>query len=251
VKKAKSAGYEAVLGICNLAESSLVRESDLVFLTRAGREIGVASTKAFSTQLTVLLLITVILTELKNKKASISAEVISQLRQLPQQLERVLEMDQEIAMTARFFVDKAHALFLGRSVAYPLALEGALKLKEISYVHAEGYPAGELKHGPLALVDHEMPVVAIVLHDDLVEKMLSNLHEVTARNGKLIVFADPRVNIAENFAYKVFRLPIELCSFTAPIVMTIPLQLLSYHVAILKGTDVDQPRNLAKSVTVE
>lgn len=228
-----------------------MRESDLVFLTRAGREIGVASTKAFSTQLTALLLITAMLANLKNKHTFHEAEVIAQLRQLPQQLERVLEMDQAVADIARFFVDKAHALFLGRSVAYPLALEGALKLKEISYVHAEGYPAGELKHGPLALVDHEMPVVAVVLHDDLVEKALSNLHEVTARGGKLIIFADPRVKIPDHFAYKVFHLPVELSSFTAPIVMTLPLQLLSYHVAVLKGTDVDQPRNLAKSVTVE
>lgn len=251
VKKAKSLGYEAILAICNLQESSLVRESDLVFLTRAGREIGVASTKAFSTQLTALLLITGILAQVKNKQMTIEKEIVAELRQLPQQMERVLEMDKEIASVAQFFMDKLHALFLGRSVAYPLALEGALKLKEISYIHAEGYPAGELKHGPLALVDDKMPVIAIIFYDDLVEKVLSNLHEVSARGGKLIIFADPRVKIADNFAYKVFYLPIELQPLTAPIVMTLPLQLLSYHAAVLRGTDVDQPRNLAKSVTVE
>ena len=251
VKKAKQQGYTAVLAICNMPQSNLVREADLVFLTRAGREIGVASTKAFSTQLTALLLITAILAKSQNKKTDFPTEVAEQLRLLPQQLERVLDLEPAIANVARFFVDKVHALFLGRGVAYPLALEGALKLKEISYVHAEGYPSGELKHGPLALVDQQMPVIAVVFYDDLVEKVLSNLHEVTARGGKLIIFADPRVKIPENFAYKIFHLPMEMCSFTAPIVMTIPLQLLSYHVAILKGTDVDQPRNLAKSVTVE
>jgi glucosamine--fructose-6-phosphate aminotransferase (isomerizing) len=251
IKKARQEEYECVLGICNVAESNLVRESDLIFLTRAGREIGVASTKAFSTQLTALLIITAILAEVKGKKNQLTQDIGNQLRQLPQQLERVLELDDTIASVARFFVDKVHTLFLGRGVAFPLALEGALKLKEISYVHAEGYPSGELKHGPLALVDHEMPVIALVFQDELVEKVLSNLHEVTARGGKLIIFADPRVKIADNFAYKVIRLPMELFDLTAPIVMTIPLQLLSYHVAILKGTDVDQPRNLAKSVTVE
>lgn len=244
LNKAKSMDYLASLAICNVATSTLVREADCVFLTRAGIEIGVASTKAFTTQLAAFLMLATALCD--DHRA---LEVLEQLQELPLCCERVLQMNGEIEDLAALFVNKAHALFLGRGVQYPVALEGALKLKEISYIHAEAYPSGELKHGPLALVDEDMPVIAIAPNDELLDKLKSNLHEVSARGGQLFVFVDGTHTWKANGA----RL-IKVCpcgSWIAPIIYTIPLQLLAYHVAVAKGTDVDQPRNLAKSVTVE
>lgn len=242
--KAKKMGYLASLAICNVATSTMVREADCVFLTRAGIEIGVASTKAFTTQLAAFLMLAAALCH--DKRAE---DVLTQLRELPACCERVLQMNGEIESLAALFVNKAHALFLGRGVQYPVALEGALKLKEISYIHAEAYPAGELKHGPLALVDSEMPVVAIAPNDELLDKLKSNLHEVSARGGQLFVFVDDGQTWQSNGARLI---KVHSCgSWVAPIVYTLPLQLLAYHVAVAKGTDVDQPRNLAKSVTVE
>ncbi|MBN9229631.1 MAG: glutamine--fructose-6-phosphate aminotransferase [Legionella sp. 40-6] len=242
--KAKKMNYLASLAICNVATSTLVREADCVFLTRAGTEIGVASTKAFTTQLAAFLMLAAAL-----GKDARAEEVISQLQQLPQCIERVVEMNQEIEGLASLFVNKAHTLFLGRGVQYPVALEGALKLKEISYIHAEAYPSGELKHGPLALVDENMPVIAVAPNDELLDKLKSNLHEVSARGGQLFVFVNDGHTWQTNGA-RLIKVP--ACgSWIAPLVYTIPLQLLAYHVAVAKGTDVDQPRNLAKSVTVE
>ncbi len=243
--KAKKLNYLASFAICNVASSELVRASDYACLTRAGREIGVASTKAFTTQLAVFLMLATALC-----KDEIRAnEVLDQLRKLPKQCEHALEIDAEIKQLTPLFVNKEHALFLGRGVQFPIALEGALKLKEISYIHAEAYPAGELKHGPLALVDEEMPVVAVAPNDALLEKVKSNLHEVSARGGQLIVFADSSGEWTENGAK---RVTVPTCGeWIAPIIYTLPLQLLAYHVSVAKGTDVDQPRNLAKSVTVE
>jgi glucosamine--fructose-6-phosphate aminotransferase (isomerizing) len=242
--KAKSSKYVGTLAICNVPSSSLVRESQLVFLTCAGVEIGVASTKAFTTQLAAFLMLATALC--KDDRA---IEVLAQLRQLPEQCERVLKMNETIESLATQFVNKSHALFLGRGVQYPVALEGALKLKEISYIHAEAYPAGELKHGPLALVDKDMPVIAIAPNDELLDKLKSNLHEVSARGGQLFVFVDDSQIWPSNGA---ILIPVPTCGqWIAPIIFTIPLQLLAYHVAVAKGTDVDQPRNLAKSVTVE
>ncbi|MFA5958971.1 MAG: glutamine--fructose-6-phosphate transaminase (isomerizing) [Tatlockia sp.] len=244
LRKAKELNYLTRLAICNVATSTLVREADCVFLTRAGIEIGVASTKAFTTQLVAFLMLAAALC--KDERA---ATVLMQLRELPACCERVLKMSEEIKGLASLFVSKSHALFLGRGVQYPVALEGALKLKEISYIHAEAYPAGELKHGPLALVDKHMPVIAIAPNDELLDKLKSNLHEVSARGGQLIVFVDDSQIWPPNDA-RLVRVP--ACgSWIAPIIYTIPLQLLAYHVAVAKGTDVDQPRNLAKSVTVE
>ena len=244
LKKAKQHRYITYLGICNVASSSLVRESEYVFLTRAGVEIGVASTKAFTTQLTALLMLSAAFCQDERAK-----EVLTQLRKLPELCDRVLKMSDEIEALSAVFVNKAHALFLGRGVQYPVALEGALKLKEVSYIHAEAYPAGELKHGPLALVDEDMPVVAVAPNDELFDKLKSNLHEVSARGGQLIVFVDS----AQSFPMNGTRLlGVPSCGqWIAPIIYTLPLQLLAYHVAVAKGTDVDQPRNLAKSVTVE
>jgi glucosamine--fructose-6-phosphate aminotransferase (isomerizing) len=242
--KAKKMNYLATFAICNVATSSLVRESDCVFLTRAGVEIGVASTKAFTTQLAAFLMLATALCH--DKRA---AEVLAQLQQLPGSCERVLKINDDIEALAALFVNKAHALFLGRGVQYPVALEGALKLKEISYIHAEAYPAGELKHGPLALVDNEMPVVAVAPNDVLLDKLKSNLHEVSARGGELFVFVDDSQAWPANGAHLIH---VPTCGqWIAPIIYTIPMQLLAYHVAVAKGTDVDQPRNLAKSVTVE
>lgn len=244
LRKAKSMNYLTTLGICNVATSSLVREAECVFLTRAGREIGVASTKAFTNQLAAFLMLAAAFCQ--DERAE---EVINQLEELPAICQRVLTMSDEIKSLASKFVPKAHALFLGRGVQYPVALEGALKLKEISYIHAEAFPAGELKHGPLALVDKHMPIVAIAPNDELLDKLKSNLHEVSARDGQLIVFVDDSKAWSDDVA-QLIRVP--ACgSWIAPIVYTIPLQLLAYHVAVAKGTDVDQPRNLAKSVTVE
>jgi glucosamine--fructose-6-phosphate aminotransferase (isomerizing) len=242
--KAKTMNYLSSLAICNVATSTMVREADCVFLTRAGTEIGVASTKAFTTQLAAFLMLSAALC--RDERAEI---VLKQLRELPASCERVLQIHNQIEALASIFVTKAHALFLGRGVQYPVALEGALKLKEISYIHAEAYPAGELKHGPLALVDKEMPVIAIAPNDELLQKLKSNLHEVSARGGQLIVFVDDAEIWPANGSKLI---PVPSCGhWIAPIIYTIPLQLLAYHVAVAKGTDVDQPRNLAKSVTVE
>lgn len=244
LNKAKTAGYQGTYSICNVASSTLVRESDNVFLTRAGVEIGVASTKAFTTQLAALLMIATVLC--KDERAK---EVFNELQRLPAACERALRLNPEIEKLAHQFVNKSNALFLGRGVQFPVALEGALKLKEVSYIHAEAYPAGELKHGPLALVDKTMPVVIIAPNDELLDKLKSNLHEVSARGGQLFVFADDQQVWSEDHATFI-RVP-SSGVWIAPIIYTIPLQLLAYHVAVAKGTDVDQPRNLAKSVTVE
>jgi glutamine---fructose-6-phosphate transaminase (isomerizing) len=250
LRLAKSSGYAATLAICNVPESSLVRESDLVVLTHAGPEIGVASTKAFTTQLVALLLLTIALGRYRDLGETAEAKLVALIRGLPAKVEAVLDLDQRIAILAEEFVDKQHTLFLGRGEQYPIAMEGALKLKEISYIHAEAYPAGELKHGPLALIDEQMPVVAVAPNNALLEKLKSNLEEVRARGGRLYVFADRDVPMTEEDGVTVIRLP-ETDDLLDPIIFTIPLQLLAYHVAVLKGTDVDQPRNLAKSVTVE
>ena len=248
---AKSLGHVHTLAICNVPESALVRQSKLRFLTRAGPEIGVASTKAFTTQLVALFLLTLVLAKLRGR---LTAEVeqlhLHSLRHLPAATQKVLDLEPQIAKLAEQFADKRHALFLGRGLHYPIALEGALKLKEISYIHAEAYPAGELKHGPLALVDKDMPVISVAPNDMLLEKLKSNLHEVRARGGELYVFADAGTHIREEDGVHIMQMP-EHAGFLSPILHTIPLQLLAYYVALQKGTDVDKPRNLAKSVTVE
>jgi glucosamine--fructose-6-phosphate aminotransferase (isomerizing) len=251
LRAAKELGYVSTLAICNVPESSMVRESELVMMTRAGPEIGVASTKAFTTQLAALALLTISLARRNGLEDAQERALVAQLAELPGLIERVLTLDGAIETLAEHFVDKHHALFLGRGVQNPVAMEGALKLKEISYIHAEAYAAGELKHGPLALVDEDMPVVAIAPDDQLLEKLKSNLQEVRARGGELFVFADPRVQFGDQVGIHTMRMPAMIQDFQAPILYTIPLQLLAYHVAVLKGTDVDQPRNLAKSVTVE
>lgn len=249
LQQTKALGYAHSLAICNVPESSLVRESELVFLTRAGPEIGVASTKAFTTQLTALMLLTLVLARRHGLKPDKEKKLVAELEQVPGRIQKVLEMDDEIAALAERFVGKQHALFLGRGVHYPIAMEGALKLKEISYIHAEAYAAGELKHGPLALVDANMPVIAVAPNDELLEKLKSNLQEVRARGGELYVFSEKGTGVRAPNTVKI-RLP-DVGEVTAPIVYTVPLQMLAYHVALAKGTDVDQPRNLAKSVTVE
>jgi len=246
---AKTAGYIGSLTICNVPESSLTRESDVALMTRAGPEIGVASTKAFTTQLTALRLLTLALARRRGLTAEQEAHWVDELQALPRQVEVVLALTESIKDMAASFSDKKDALFLGRGPFYPVALEGALKLKEISYIHAEAYPAGELKHGPLALVDADMPVICALPDDPLLDKVLSNLQEVRARGGELFLFSDHKVKIDLDH-YQNLTLA-DIYPGTAPIVYSIPLQLLAYHVAVLKGTDVDQPRNLAKSVTVE
>jgi glucosamine--fructose-6-phosphate aminotransferase (isomerizing) len=251
LRAAKDAGYVSTLAICNVPESSMVRESELVMMTHAGPEIGVASTKAFTTQLAALALLTIALARRNGLGAEEERVLVEQLLDVPGLITQVLTLDSAIETLAEHFVDKQHALFLGRGVQNPIAMEGALKLKEISYIHAEAYAAGELKHGPLALVDEDMPVVAVAPDDDLLEKLKSNLHEVDARGGELYVFADPRVQFGDRIGLHDMRMPALIEDFQAPIIYTIPLQLLAYHVAVQKGTDVDQPRNLAKSVTVE
>jgi glucosamine--fructose-6-phosphate aminotransferase (isomerizing) len=251
LRLAKKIGFISTLTICNVPESSLVRESDLHFMTRAGVEIGVASTKAFTAQLTALLMFTIAVGRHHHLTTDTEQHLISQIHQLPGLIDSILELNPQIMRLAAHFIDKEHALFLGRGALYPIALEGALKLKEISYIHAEGYPAGELKHGPLALVDKNMPVIAIAPHDELLEKIKSNLHEVRARGGELFILTDSTTGVKESGpGVHVIELPV-MDPILAPIAYTIPLQLLAYHVAVLKGTDVDQPRNLAKSVTVE
>ncbi|SFU46638.1 glutamine--fructose-6-phosphate transaminase (isomerizing) [Nitrosospira multiformis] len=248
---ARSLGHRHSLAICNVAESALVRQTDLRFLTRAGPEIGVASTKAFTTQLAALMLLTMTLAKLNGKLSGESErQMIAALRHLPVALQHSLQVEPQVKAWAEKFAGKRHALFLGRGMHYPIALEGALKLKEISYIHAEAYAAGELKHGPLALVDKDMPVVAIAPNDALLEKLKSNLQEVRARGGELYVFADADSHIQESEGVHIIRLA-EHAGLLSPILHTIPLQLLAYHVALQKGTDVDKPRNLAKSVTVE
>jgi glutamine---fructose-6-phosphate transaminase (isomerizing) len=250
LRNAKQAEYLSTLTICNVAESSMVRESDLVLLTRAGPEIGVASTKAFTTQLTALAMLTIALA--KHRQGSLQErDLVSQLLQLPGLVEKTLKLDSAIQALAEVFADKHHALFVGRGPLHAIALEGALKLKEISYIHAEGYAAAELKHGPLALVDEDMPVVAVAPNNELLEKLKSNLQEVRARGGKLFVFADPNAGMHSEEGVTVIEMPAPVTALQAPVVFAIPLQLLAYHVAVLKGTDVDQPRNLAKSLTVE
>ena len=250
LRLAKRLGYTTTLCICNAPESSLVRESDLVLLTHAGPEIGVASTKAFTTQLTALLLLTAAIGRFSGLIDQPEAELTTALRALPGRARDFLALDGQVARIAEAFVDKDHALFLGRGNQFPIALEGALKLKEISYIHAEAYPAGELKHGPLALIDDTMPVIAVAPNNNLLDKLRSNLEEVRARGGQLFVFADERLTLAPQPGVTIIPVP-HVDELTAPILYTIPLQLLAYHVAVLKGTDVDQPRNLAKSVTVE
>jgi len=251
LRAAKEMGYLSTLTICNVPESSMVRESDLVMMTRAGPEIGVASTKAFTTQLAALALLTISLARRAGLEPRQEKALVAQLADLPGLIEQVLALDPAIETLAEHFADKHHALFLGRGVQNPIAMEGALKLKEISYIHAEAYAAGELKHGPLALVDEDMPVITVAPDDRLLEKLKSNLQEVRARGGELYVFADPRVQFGDRVGIHTMRMPALIQDFQAPILYAIPLQLLAYHVAVLKGTDVDQPRNLAKSVTVE
>jgi glutamine---fructose-6-phosphate transaminase (isomerizing) len=251
LRLAKQAGYLSSLAICNVPESSLVRESELVMLTRAGPEIGVASTKAFTTQLTALSMLVVALAKNRTADAERERNLVQRLIEIPSLIEKTLALDPVIYDLAKRFADKHHTLFLGRGALSAIAMEGALKLKEISYIHAEAYAAGELKHGPLALVDADMPVITVAPNNDLLEKLKSNLMEVRARGGELIVFADPESGITPSEGVTVINMPKHVSYFQAPIVYTVPLQLLAYHVAILKGTDVDQPRNLAKSVTVE
>ena len=247
LRLAKESGFMAAMTICNVATSSLVRESDFAFMTRAGVEVGVASTKAFTTQLTCLLLLTAALGRLKgNVSAEQEAGIVHALQRLPALIEAALTHEKEIEKLSEDFADKQHSLFLGRGEFYPIAMESALKLKEISYIHAEAYAAGELKHGPLALIDSEMPVIVVAPENDLLEKVKSNIEEVKARGGQLFIFAD----LDAGLGYKTLVFP-KVDEVTAPIFYTVPLQLLSYHVALIKGTDVDQPRNLAKSVTVE
>ena len=250
LREAKRLGFGHSLAICNVPESSLVRESELMLMTHAGPEIGVASTKAFTTQLVALMLLVIVLGRRRNITAEIETNLVEQLLSLPRKIEKVLKLDDKIKSISHQFADKYHALFLGRGAQYPVAMEGALKLKEISYIHAEAYPAGELKHGPLALIDETMPVIAVAPNNDLLEKLKSNLQEVKARGGKLIVFADSTTDVKLTDDIEVIDVaPVDDC--ISPIIYTIPLQLLAYHVAVLKGTDIDQPRNLAKSVTVE
>ena len=251
LRNAKELGFLASLAICNVGISSLVRESDLTLLTQAGREIGVASTKAFTTQLVGLLLLTLSLGQVRGTLAKdVEATLVEELRRLPTRLGEALAMDSTVEKISELFAEKNHTLFLGRGAQFPVAMEGALKLKEISYIHAEAYPAGELKHGPLALVDNDMPVVTVAPNNELLEKLKSNLQEVRARGGQLIVFADEKAGMTNGEGTHVVHMP-HIHDILSPILYTIPLQLLSYYVAVLKGTDVDQPRNLAKSVTVE
>jgi len=251
LKYAKSLGQDLTLSICNVPESAIPRASRLVFYTRAGAEIGVASTKAFTTQLVGLFALAATLAKLNGRLPDAQeAEYIEALRHLPGDVQHALNLEPQIASWAAHFTPKQHALFLGRGVHYPIALEGALKLKEISYIHAEAYPAGELKHGPLALVDEQMPVVVIAPNDSLLEKVKSNMQEVRARGGELFVFTDADSNFGESEGVHVIRTERHV-GVLSPIVHTIPVQMLAYHVALARGTDVDKPRNLAKSVTVE
>ncbi|HDR1127461.1 TPA: glutamine--fructose-6-phosphate transaminase (isomerizing) [Pasteurella multocida] len=251
LRLAKEKGYMGAMTICNVAGSSLVRESDLAFMTRAGVEIGVASTKAFTTQLATLLMLVIAIGKVTgNISLSQEEELVKALQSLPAEIEKALAFNQQIESLAQDFADKHHALFLGRGEYYPIAMEGALKLKEISYIHAEAYAAGELKHGPLALIDADMPVIVVAPTNDLLEKVKSNIEEMRSRGGQLYVFADKEAGFTETEGMKIMTMP-KVNEVIAPIFYTIPMQLLAYHVALIKGTDVDQPRNLAKAVTVE
>jgi glucosamine--fructose-6-phosphate aminotransferase (isomerizing) len=249
--EARRLGFGHALSICNVPESSLVRESDLVLMTHAGPEIGVASTKAFTTQLVAMLLLTIVLGRRHGMSEETEAALVNELRSVPSKVEHALTLNEQVKTLARErFADRHNALFLGRGANFPVAMEGALKLKEISYIHAESYPAGELKHGPLALVDASMPVIAVAPNNELLEKLRSNLQEVRARGGELIVFADAQVGMISSQGVTV--LPVSPTEDSiAPIIFSVPLQLLAYHAAVFRGTDIDQPRNLAKSVTVE
>lgn len=250
LRYAKQQGYLASLAICNVPGSTLVRESDLVLMTKAGPEIGVASTKAFTAQLVALLLLVGVLGRRHDFTSEKETYLVHEIRQLPTRIKEVLSLDKEIQAFAELIAERQHVLFLGRGTEYPIAKEGALKLKEISYIHAEPYPAGELKHGPLALVDKEMPVIVVAPKNELVDKLKSNLQEVRARGGEIYVFADENTNMQNEDGIHVIQLP-AVHNWISPLIYSIPLQLLAYHVAVIKGTDVDQPRNLAKSVTVE
>ena len=251
LRHARSLGHEHALAVCNVATSAMMRETDLAFLTRAGIEIGVASTKAFTTQLAALFVLTLVMAKLRGRlSGAVEAAHMHRLRHLPKALAAVLALEPQVIAWAERFAPKDHALFLGRGLHYPIALEGALKLKEISYIHAEAYPAGELKHGPLALVTAEMPVVTVAPNDALLEKLKSNMQEVRARGGELYVFADSDTNIVPSEGVNVIRLP-EHYGPLSPVLHVVPLQLLAYHTALMRGNDVDKPRNLAKSVTVE
>jgi glucosamine--fructose-6-phosphate aminotransferase (isomerizing) len=251
LRLAKEKGYMAAMTICNVAGSSLVRESDFAFMTRAGVEIGVASTKAFTTQLSALLMLVTALGKQQNRiSKEKEQEIVAALHALPKQINAALSFEKEIEELATDFADKHHTLFLGRGEFYPIAMEASLKLKEISYIHAEAYAAGELKHGPLALIDADMPVVVVAPSNELLEKLKSNVEEVRARGGLLYVFADAEAGFEADETMKIITMP-HVSDITAPIYYTIPMQLLSYYVALIKGTDVDQPRNLAKAVTVE
>lgn len=251
LRLAKEKGYMAALTICNVSSSSLVRESDLAFMTRAGIEVGVASTKAFTTQLATLLMLVTAIGKVKgNISSEQEVEIVKALQSLPAEVEKALAFDKDIEVLAEDFAEKNHALFLGRGEFYPIAMEASLKLKEISYIHAEAYAAGELKHGPLALIDADMPVIVVAPNNELLEKVKSNIEEVRARGGQLYVFADKEAGFTPSEGMKIITMP-KVNEIIAPIFYTVPMQLLSYHVALIKGTDVDQPRNLAKSVTVE
>ena len=251
LRLAKEKGYMAALTICNVSSSSLVRESDLAFMTRAGVEVGVASTKAFTTQLATLLMLVTAIGKVKgNISSEQEVEIVKALQSLPAEVEKALAFDKDIEALAEDFAEKNHALFLGRGEFYPIAMEASLKLKEISYIHAEAYAAGELKHGPLALIDADMPVIVVAPNNELLEKVKSNIEEVRARGGQLYVFADKEAGFTPSEGMKIITMP-KVNDIIAPIFYTVPMQLLSYHVALIKGTDVDQPRNLAKSVTVE
>ena len=251
LRLAKEKGYMAALTICNVSSSSLVRESDLAFMTRAGVEVGVASTKAFTTQLAALLMLVTAIGKVKgNISSEQEVEIVKALQSLPSEVEKALAFDKDIEVLAEDFAEKNHALFLGRGEFYPIAMEASLKLKEISYIHAEAYAAGELKHGPLALIDADMPVIVVAPNNELLEKVKSNIEEVRARGGQLYVFADKEAGFTPSEGMKIITMP-KVNEIIAPIFYTVPMQLLSYHVALIKGTDVDQPRNLAKSVTVE
>ncbi|WP_027158723.1 glutamine--fructose-6-phosphate transaminase (isomerizing) [Methylobacter luteus] len=250
LQETKKLGAKYSLAVCNVPESSLIRESDLVLMTRAGAEIGVASTKAFTTQLVTLMLLVIAIGRRFGLTEKLEQKITSELFSLPEKIEQVLQLNEEIKTLSEQFAEKQHALFLGRGTHYPIAMEGSLKLKEISYIHAEAYPAGELKHGPLALIDADMPVITVAPNNSLLEKLKSNMQEVSARGGQLIVFMDETLASEGSESVQIIKVP-QVENETAPIVYAIPLQLLAYHVAVLKGTDVDQPRNLAKSVTVE
>jgi glucosamine--fructose-6-phosphate aminotransferase (isomerizing) len=251
LRAAQDLDYLATLAVCNVPECSLVRESDFLLMTRAGTEVGVASTKAFTTQLAALALLIIALAKFRGLGLEAEQDLVRQLAELPDLVEKTLKLESSIAELATEFADKQHTLFLGRGALTPIAMEGALKLKEISYIHAEAYAAGELKHGPLALVDENMPVVAVAPNNELLEKLKLNLEEVKARGAQLYVFADADAELDESSGVRIVRMPWHSKLIQAPILYTVPLQLLSYYVALLKGTDVDQPRNLAKSVTVE